>query len=95
MIGSPIYSPARRKLAGEGTDCTGKTARRIMCTDYIDLGMIHFIDTQGRWDAAMNGPFLDYVKELKTAGTIRHIGMDPQPCHGRKPSQRLSKYLPG
>ena len=44
-------------------------------TDYIDLGMIHFIDTEGDWDAAMNGPFLDYVKELKAAGTIRHIGM--------------------
>ena len=44
-------------------------------TDYIDLGMIHFIDSESDWDAAMNGPFLDYVKELKAAGTIRHIGM--------------------
>ena len=44
-------------------------------TDYIDLGMIHFVDTEGDWDAAMGGPFLDYVKELKAAGTIRHIGM--------------------
>ena len=44
-------------------------------TDYIDLGMIHFVDTEGDWDAAVNGPFLDYVKALKAAGTIRHIGM--------------------
>ena len=44
-------------------------------TDYIDLGMIHFVDTQEDWDGAMNGPFLDYVKALKAAGTIRHIGM--------------------
>lgn len=44
-------------------------------TDYIDLGMIHFVDTEGDWDAAMGGPFLDYVKELKAAGMIRHIGM--------------------
>ena len=44
-------------------------------TDYIDLGMIHFVDTQSDWDAAMNGPFLDYVKQLKAAGTIRHIGL--------------------
>ena len=44
-------------------------------TDYIDLGMIHFVDTEGDWDAAMSSPFLDYVKELKAAGTIRHIGM--------------------
>ena len=44
-------------------------------TDYIDLGMIHFVDTQADWDGAMGGPFLDYVKQLKALGTIRHIGM--------------------
>ena len=44
-------------------------------TDYIDLGMIHFVDTEADWEGAMNGPFLDYVKELKAKGTIRHIGM--------------------
>lgn len=31
--------------------------------------------TEGDWDAAINGPYLDYVKELKAAGTTRHIGM--------------------
>lgn len=46
-----------------------------MQTDYIDLGMIHFIDSESDWEAAMNGPYLQYVKELKAAGTIRHIGM--------------------
>lgn len=44
-------------------------------TDYIDLGMIHFIDQESDWEAAVNGPFLQYVKELKKNGTIRHIGM--------------------
>lgn len=44
-------------------------------TDYIDLGMIHFIDAESDWDAAMNSPFLAYVQELKAAGKIRHIGM--------------------
>ena len=44
-------------------------------TDYIDLGMIHFVDTEADWEGAMNTPFLDYVKELKAKGTIRHIGM--------------------
>ena len=44
-------------------------------TDYIDLGMIHFVDTQADWDGAMDGPFLDYVKQLKAQGIIRHIGM--------------------
>lgn len=44
-------------------------------TDYIDLGMIHFVDTQSDWEAVINGPYLDYVKELKESGKIRHIGM--------------------
>lgn len=44
-------------------------------TDYIDLGMIHFIDQESDWDKAMNGPYLAYVKELKAQGKIRHIGM--------------------
>lgn len=44
-------------------------------TGYIDLGMIHFIDSESDWEAAMNGPYLQYVKELKASGKIRHIGM--------------------
>lgn len=44
-------------------------------TDYIDLGMIHFIDQESDWNDAMNGPYIEYVKELKAAGKIRHIGM--------------------
>lgn len=44
-------------------------------TDYIDLGMIHFIDQESDWEEAMNGPYLQYVKELKAFGKIRHIGM--------------------
>ena len=44
-------------------------------TDYIDLGMIHFVDTEESWDKAFNGPYLDYVRSLKASGAIRHIGM--------------------
>lgn len=44
-------------------------------TDYIDLGMIHYIDQESDWEEAMNGPYLDYVKDLKARGTIRHIGI--------------------
>lgn len=44
-------------------------------TNYIDLGMIHFIDQESDWDKAMNGPYIAYVKELKAQGKIRHIGM--------------------
>ena len=37
--------------------------------------MIHFIDQESDWEAAVNGPYLDYVRELKAGGKIRHIGM--------------------
>ncbi len=46
-----------------------------MQTDYIDLGMIHFVDQQSDWEDVMNGPYIQYVKELKECGKIRHIGM--------------------
>ena len=44
-------------------------------TDYIDLGMIHYVDAQEDWDLCMNSLYIEYVKELKAAGTIRHIGL--------------------
>ena len=46
-----------------------------MQTDYIDLGMIHYVDQESDWNDIVNGPFLQYVLELKQAGTIRHIGL--------------------
>ncbi|MDO5423752.1 MAG: aldo/keto reductase [Eubacteriales bacterium] len=46
-----------------------------MQTDYIDLGMIHFVDEAAEFDRIMNGEFLAYVKGLKEKGVIRHIGM--------------------
>ena len=44
-------------------------------TDYIDLGMIHFVDSEADWNNIVNGPFLAYVLEQKEKGVIRHIGM--------------------
>lgn len=44
-------------------------------TDYIDLGMMHFIDQEKDFDEAINGPFFEYVKLLKEEGKIKHIGM--------------------
>ncbi|MBQ7587473.1 MAG: aldo/keto reductase, partial [Lachnospiraceae bacterium] len=44
-------------------------------TDYIDLGMIHYIDSMEDWNNAMNGEYIDYVHRLHEEGTIRHIGL--------------------
>ncbi len=44
-------------------------------SNYIDLGMIHYIDSLEDWNTAMNGPFIEYVHELHEKGIIRHIGL--------------------
>ena len=44
-IGSPVYPPARRKLAEHGIGCAGKTARQLTGRDYgqfdLLIGMDH------------------------------------------------------
>ncbi|MBP5225210.1 MAG: aldo/keto reductase [Lachnospiraceae bacterium] len=44
-------------------------------TDYIDLGMIHYVDAQEDWDNCMQSPYIEYVKDLHARGVIRHIGL--------------------
>ena len=48
---------------------------RRLKTDYIDLGMIHYIDLESDWNEKVPGAYLDYVMELKARGIIRHIGL--------------------
>ena len=42
---------------------------------YIDLGMIHYVDSMEDWRACMETEYLDYVKKLHGEGVIRHIGL--------------------
>ena len=44
-------------------------------TDYIDIGMIHFVDTDEDCDTVFGDEFFGYVKELKSKGIIKHIGL--------------------
>ena len=45
-------------------------------TDYVDLGMIHYVDLESDWQlVSHDGPYLNYVRELKAQGKIRHIGL--------------------
>ena len=48
---------------------------RRLQTDYIDLGMIHYVDSEKEWERMQHSDYLDYVMELKNSGVIRHIGM--------------------
>ena len=44
-------------------------------SDYVDLGMIHYIDSVEDWNNVMNGEFIKYVHELHDKGVIKHIGL--------------------
>ena len=67
-IGNPVYPPAAKKLAENGIDCTGKTARQMTKADYkyydyilaMDEGnlrdMVHFVgdDPDGKVSLLMS-----------------------------------------
>lgn len=44
-------------------------------TDYIDVGMIHYVDSLEDWETIEKGPVLAYALELKRRGVIGHIGL--------------------
>jgi len=57
-------------------------------TDYIDLGMIHFVDKDADWEYIINGDFIKYVFELRENGRIRHIGLSTHnPAIARKAAE--------
>ena len=43
-------------------------------TDYIDLGMMHFIDTEEDYRGSFESPYLEYCLDLKRRGVIRFLG---------------------
>ena len=46
-----------------------------MKTDYIDLGMIHYVDAVEDWNKCMETDYIKYVRDLHAGGLIRHIGL--------------------
>lgn len=44
-------------------------------TDYIDIGMIHYVDSESDFKEVFDGEIIDYCKELKQKGIIRAIGL--------------------
>lgn len=44
-------------------------------TDYIDIGMIHYVDTVADWQKVAGGPVLAYAQTLQAQGKIKHIGL--------------------
>lgn len=48
---------------------------RLLKTDHIDIGMIHYCDDLRDWNRIVNGGTLDFARQLKADGKIKHIGM--------------------
>lgn len=44
-------------------------------TDYIDIGMIHYVDSDRTWDEVVKNGILEYAHELKKKGIIRALGL--------------------
>ncbi len=44
-------------------------------TNYIDIGMIHYVDSDEDYASVFNTEIIEYAKELKSNGVIGHIGM--------------------
>lgn len=47
----------------------------LLQTDYIDVGMIHYVDSMEDWNSIAEGPVLKYALKLKEKGVIHHIGL--------------------
>ncbi|MBQ3763733.1 MAG: aldo/keto reductase [Synergistaceae bacterium] len=48
---------------------------KLLQTEYVDVGMIHYCDALSDWDQIIKNGILDYARELKASGKIRHIGL--------------------
>ena len=44
-------------------------------TDYIDIGMLHFVDGVEELSSVIDGEFYEYARSLKEKGVIKHVGM--------------------
>ena len=66
-------------------------------TDYVDLGMIHYVDKSSEFLELMdNSPFIGYVRELRSAGTVRHVGLsthNPEVAHMAVESSEIEMIL--
>ena len=50
-----------------------KEMLNLLQTDFIDVGMIHYCDALSDWDEIIKNGILDYARELKSQGLIKHI----------------------
>ena len=47
---------------------------KTLGTDYTDFGFLHCVDEDSDFDGLVQNGILDYIREQKAAGRVRHIG---------------------
>lgn len=47
----------------------------LMQIDYVDIGMVHYVDDKNDYDTVMNNGIIEYAKQLKQKGIIKSIGI--------------------
>jgi predicted aldo/keto reductase-like oxidoreductase len=54
----------------------GKALKKeAMMLDYVDAGMIHYVDDDKDFDGIFNGEIIKYAKDLKEKGIVKCLGM--------------------
>lgn len=46
-----------------------------MGLSYVDVGMLHYVDAPADFEAAFNGPVMEYARALLETGVIRSLGL--------------------
>ena len=64
---------ATRKL--DEVKAAFETQLKNLGTDYIDIGMIHYVDSMETWNQVLDNGIADYARRLKAEGKIRAIGL--------------------
>lgn len=44
-------------------------------TDYLDIGMIHYVDSEKDWESVYHDGIFTYCRQLKTEGKIHAVGL--------------------
>jgi len=91
LIQGHIGSVDVREQFGQSRDlgeCTRyfEELLRYLDTDYIDFGMLHFMDTHEHIDLMINNGVVEYAQQLKKNGKIRAIGAS---VHNPQTARRL------
>lgn len=45
-------------------------------TDYLDIGMIHYVDSESDFEKVFGGEIIEYCKELKAEDTPCSVGIN-------------------